>query len=154
MFSALRSTTAAAAAPRTCSRAFSSTPRAQLARMTVIGRLGVAPEEVQISGERTLVRYVLGTSHGRGEEKKTSWFRVASFVRDGQKDFLMSLPKGTLLYVDADARMDTYTDADGNKRSNLSLISRNFEVLARARVEEGSENPEANDEGLVHEGSG
>lgn len=118
--------------------------------MTIVGRLGVVPEEVTISGDRTLVRYVIGTSYGKGEDKKTSWFRVASFVQGGQKDFLMSVPKGSLLYVDADARMDNYTDAEGNKRSNLSLVARNFDVLQRARIED----PDVNDEGLVQEASG
>lgn len=75
-------------------RSFSTTPRPQIARMTVVGRLGVTPEEVTISGDRTLVRYVVGTSYGKGEDKKTSWFRVASFVQGPQKDFLMSVPKG------------------------------------------------------------
>ncbi|CBY01162.1 hypothetical protein IAQ61_012039 [Plenodomus lingam] len=131
-------------------RAFSSTARQQIARMTIVGRLGVVPEEVTISGDRTLVRYVIGTSYGKGEDKKTSWFRVASFVQGGQKDFLMSVPKGSLLYVDADARMDNYTDAEGNKRSNLSLVARNFDVLQRARIED----PDVNDEGLVQEASG
>lgn len=55
-----------------------------------------------------------------------------------------------MLYVDADARMDSYTDAEGAKRSNLSLVARTFEVLSRPRVEE----PELNDEGLVQEESG
>ncbi|KAF2854414.1 ssDNA binding protein-like protein [Plenodomus tracheiphilus IPT5] len=140
--------TAAFRAP--AARAFSTTPRQQIARMTVVGRLGVAPEEVTISGDRTLVRYVIGTSYGKGEEKKTSWFRVASFVQGAQKDFLMSVPKGSLLYVDADARMENYTDAEGNKRSNLSLVARNFDVLQRPRNEE----PELNEEGLVQEASG
>ena len=36
----------------------------------------------------------------------------------------MNVPKGSLLYVDADARMESYTDSEGNKRSNLSLIAR------------------------------
>lgn len=62
--------------------------------MTVIGRLGTEAEEIPISGDRTLVRYVLGTSFNKGEEKKTSWFKVASFVQGGQKDLLMGLPKG------------------------------------------------------------
>jgi len=75
-------------------RAFSASPASQLARMTVVGRLGVAPEEVTISGDRTLVRYVIGSSFGKGEDKKTSWFRVASFVQGPQKDFLMGVPKG------------------------------------------------------------
>ena len=90
MFSALRSV----AAPRAFARSFSSTPASQVARMNLVGRLGTAPEEVQVSGERTLVRYVIGTNYGRGEEKKTSWFRVASFVQGPQKDYLMNVPKG------------------------------------------------------------
>jgi len=90
---AFRSTfgTAAAAHP---ARAFSTTARQQVARMTLVGRLGTTPEEVAINGDRTLVRYVIGTSHGRGEDKKTSWFRVASFLHGPQKDFLLSVPKG------------------------------------------------------------
>lgn len=84
---------AAARAPA-FTRSFSSTPRSQLARMTVVGRLGVAPEEVTVSGDRTLVRYVVGTSYGKGEDKKTSWFRIASFVQGPQKDYLLSVPKG------------------------------------------------------------
>lgn len=30
------------------------------------------------------------------------------------------------MYVDADARMETYEDAEGVKRSNLSLVSRTY----------------------------
>jgi single-stranded DNA-binding protein len=29
----------------------------------------------------------------------------------------------SLLYVDADARMETYTDKEGNPKTNLSLIA-------------------------------
>ena len=83
----------AAAAP-TATRAFSTTPRSALARMSIVGRLGTAPEEIVVSGDRTLVRYNVGTSHGRGENEKTSWFRVASFVQGAQKEFLMNVPKG------------------------------------------------------------
>jgi single-stranded DNA-binding protein len=111
----------------TLSRAFSSTRPSQLARMTVIGRLGTAPEEVTVSGARTLVRYVIGTNYGKGEKQKTSWFRVASFVEGAQKDFLMGVPKGSLLCVEADARMETFEDKEtGAPRSNLSLIARMY----------------------------
>lgn len=37
----------------------------------------------------------------------------------------------SLLYVDADARMDTYTDGEGNKRSNLSLIASEYTIDRR-----------------------
>lgn len=89
--SAFRASTRVAPA---AARAFSTTPRASLARMTIVGRLGVAPEEITVSGDRTLVRYVIGSSYGKGEDKKTSWFRVASFVEGRQKEFLLSVPKG------------------------------------------------------------
>ncbi|KAF1915479.1 hypothetical protein BDU57DRAFT_518479 [Ampelomyces quisqualis] len=136
---------ARASAAHACTRAFSSTRAAQLARMTVIGRLGTVPEEVSLSGDRTLVRFVLGTNYGKGERQKTSWFRVASFVEGAQREFLMSVPKGSLLYVEADARMEQFEDKEGNQRSNLSLIARNFDVLSRPR----NEARELNDEGLV-----
>jgi hypothetical protein len=77
-----------------CACAFSSTRPSQLARMTVVGRLAAAPEEVTVAGDRTLVRYAIGTSYGKGEKQKTSWFRIASFVEGAQKDFLLSVPKG------------------------------------------------------------
>ena len=89
----LRTSTSAARTP-VFTRAFSSTPRSQLARMTVVGRLGTAPEEVTVSGDRTLVRYVIGTNYGKGEKQKVSWFRIASFVEGAQKDYLLNVPKG------------------------------------------------------------
>jgi|TARA_R110002003_G_scaffold123_5_gene11131 hypothetical protein len=88
----LRPALSARATP--CARAFSSTRPSQLARMTVVGRLAAAPEEVTVAGDRTLVRYAIGTSYGKGEKQKTSWFRIASFVEGAQKDFLLSVPKG------------------------------------------------------------
>ncbi|ORY16099.1 ssDNA binding protein-like protein, partial [Clohesyomyces aquaticus] len=130
-------------------RAFSSTSRAALARMSVVGRLGVSPEEVTTANDKSLVRFVIGSSYGKGEDRKTSWFKVASFVQGNQKEYLLSLPKGSLIYVDADARMESYTDAEGAKRSNLSLIARNFDVISRPRVEE--ESVQTNDEGLVQD---
>ncbi|KAF9694846.1 hypothetical protein EKO04_007004 [Ascochyta lentis] len=139
------------AAPRAFTRSFSASPASQLARMTVVGRLGVAPEEVLLSGDRTLVRYVIGSSYGKGEAKKTSWFRVASFVQGASKELLLSVPKGSLLYVDADARMEVFTDSEGNKRSMLNLVARNFEIISRARTDDA---PQTSDEGLVQEASG
>ncbi|KAF2823772.1 ssDNA binding protein-like protein [Ophiobolus disseminans] len=128
-------------------RAFSSTRASQVAKMTVVGRLAAAPEEVTVSNDRTLVRYAIGTSYGRGDKQKTSWFRVASFVEGPQKEFLLGVPKGSLLYVEADARMETYEDKEGRPQSNLSLIARNFDVLSRPKVE----TYESNDEGVVPE---
>jgi hypothetical protein len=62
--------------------------------MSIVGRLGVTPEEVTVSNDRTLVRYVVGSNYGPRDDQKTSWFRVASFVQGNQKDYLLSVPKG------------------------------------------------------------
>lgn len=82
------------------------------------------------------------------------------------KRILLTIPPRSLLHVDADARMESFTDSEGNKRSNLSLIARklllsqlypgpilmstgNFDVISRPRIEEHTE---SNDEGIVQEG--
>ncbi|KAF2747732.1 ssDNA binding protein-like protein [Sporormia fimetaria CBS 119925] len=133
----------------TSARAFSTTQRAAFARMSIVGRLGVQPEEITVSNDRTIVRYVVGTNYGKGENQKTSWFRCASFVDGKQKDFLLNTPKGSLVHIDADARMETFTDNEGIKRQNLSLITRSFDVITRPRTDYGS--VETNDEGIVQD---
>jgi len=41
----------------------------------------------------------------------------------------------SLLYIDADARMDTFQGQDGNNQTRLNLVQRSFEVLSRPRVQ-------------------
>ncbi|EOD48880.1 Inorganic polyphosphate/ATP-NAD kinase predicted [Neofusicoccum parvum] len=122
-------------------RAFSSTPRAQLAKMTIIGRLGAEPEPVTTNSGREMVRYVLGTNTGRRENNETSWFQVASFDEGPRRDFLLGLPKGTLMHLEADAKMNVYENSEGQKVSRLNLTQRNIEILSRPRTQESSEGP-------------
>jgi hypothetical protein len=76
------------------SRTFSTTRPSQLARMTLVGRLGTDPELVD-AGKTQLVRYVVGSSSGPKDNKQTSWFRVASFAPEGpQRDYILGLSKG------------------------------------------------------------
>ncbi|KAF2143009.1 uncharacterized protein K452DRAFT_225799 [Aplosporella prunicola CBS 121167] len=120
-------------------RAFSTTPRASLARMSIIGRLAAEPEAVQASTGREMVRYALGTSYGRGDNKSVSWFSITSFDEGPRRDYLLGLPKGTLMHVDAEARMSTYENAEGIKQSRLNLTQRNIEVLSRPYRPENQE---------------
>lgn len=41
----------------------------------------------------------------------------------------------TLVYLDADARMGTYTDADQKKQMRLDLVERTLDVLALPQAE-------------------
>ncbi|PNS15370.1 Single-stranded DNA-binding protein RIM1, mitochondrial [Sphaceloma murrayae] len=126
-------------------RSFSSSSPHSLARMQLIGRLADKPEAVSTQTGRELIRYALGVSAGPKDEsgnRQTSWFRVASFTEGPQKDLLLNLPKGTLLYLDADARMDTFQAADGTNQTRLNLVQRSFETLSRPRnQDEGARDP-------------
>lgn len=86
---------AAATVPAIASRAFSTTPPSQLARLTLVGRLGTDPE-LSETGKGQVIKYVVGTSHGPKDNRQTSWFRVASFAQEGtpQRDLVMGLSKG------------------------------------------------------------
>ncbi|THZ83754.1 putative ssDNA binding protein [Aureobasidium pullulans] len=127
---------AAHSAPRILNgaRAFSTSPAHSLAKMQLIGRLADQPELTPTSTGREMVRYALGVKAGpknENGERQTSWFRVASFSDGPGRDLLLSLPKGTLMYLEADARMDTFQGQDGNNQTRLNLIQRNFETLSR-----------------------
>ena len=83
-------------------RAFSTTPRPQLAKMTIVGRLGAEPEVVGTQSGQDLVRYSVGTNQGVGDKQTTSWWRVASFAEEGSKlrERLIGLPKGFVLIAE------------------------------------------------------
>ncbi|KAL7789939.1 hypothetical protein V8C37DRAFT_403760 [Trichoderma ceciliae] len=132
----------AAAATAGAARAFSTTSPRSVARITIIGNLADTPE-AQVSGNqdspREYVRYAVASNSGSKENRQTSWFRVTGFVDGPRKDFLLSLPKGTLVYVDGDATISTYTDAGGNTRHGLSVVQRSIEVLRRPSAPEQGE---------------
>ena len=80
---------------RSATRTFSSTTPSQLARLTLVGRLGTDPE-VSDTKAGSVIKYAVGTSYGPKDNRQTSWFRVASFAPEGsaQRDYLMGLQKG------------------------------------------------------------
>jgi len=90
----------AAQAPRAI-RAFSTTQSAQqMARIQLIGRLGEAPEVQPTSTGGEYIRYNIATNSGTKENRQTSWWRVVCFLKDGpQRDFITSLPKGSVVPV-------------------------------------------------------
>ncbi|KAK4939269.1 ssDNA-binding protein, mitochondrial [Elasticomyces elasticus] len=117
-------------------RAFSTSRPSQLARLTLVGRLGADPELVE-TGKGQLVRYVVGTSFGPKDNRQTSWFRVASFAPEGPaRDYVMGLNKGTLVYLEGDATMRTFEDSDGKKQSALNVVQTKVEVLKRQQPKE------------------
>ncbi|CAI7676196.1 ssDNA-binding protein mitochondrial [Penicillium manginii] len=130
----------AASAPTMAGRTFSSSAARSVARMIITGRLGSEPELSATSTGQDIIRYSVGTSTGSRDKPHTSWFRVASFLPEGaQRDFILGLPKGTLVYVEGDASMRSYEDAEGRKQTSFNIVQRHLDVLKRgANSEEES----------------
>jgi len=123
-----------------CARRFSTSPSHSLAKIIVTGRLAADPEPYHTPSGREIVRYTVATSHGSKDNRQTSFFRISSFPNDGpQKDYLLSLTKGTLICVEGDATIGTWEDSEGRKQSALNIAQRTLEVLKRRYPDAGSE---------------
>ncbi|KAL7909572.1 hypothetical protein GGI35DRAFT_450265 [Trichoderma velutinum] len=123
-------------------RAFSTTSPRSVARITIIGHLADSPEGMTAGSGETLkeyVRYTVASNSGPKDARQTSWFRVTGFVDGPRRDFIMGLPKGSMVYVEGDASINTYTDSNGQNRQGLSIIQRNIEVLKRPSLPEQGE---------------
>ena len=83
-------------------RPFSTTSPREIARITIVGNLGDAPELQTTSSGRELVRYVVASNSGPRENRQTSWFRVAAFKDGPQRDYLLNLTKGCVFLGDED----------------------------------------------------
>ncbi|KAI1337946.1 nucleic acid-binding protein [Xylariaceae sp. FL0016] len=120
-------------------RSFSASARRDIAKMTIVGNLAATPEIKATSTGREILEYAVASNSGPRDKQTTSWFKVASFIEEGpRRDYLASLPKGTTVYVEGDAVMNSYEDAEGQKRSSLSIYQRDLQVLRRPR-EQSSE---------------
>lgn len=84
-------------APRFSStlRSFSTTAsRSDNAYVQIIGRIGVEPQVGTTTKGSEYVKYVVASSYGTKNNRKTSWYHVKSFDQGPSKDFLLTLQKG------------------------------------------------------------
>ncbi|PTB64342.1 nucleic acid-binding protein [Trichoderma citrinoviride] len=128
------------AASAGAARAFSTSSPRSVARITIIGNLADTPEaQTASSSDKEFVRYSVASNSGSKDNRQTSWFRVTSFVDGPRKDFMLSLPKGTLVYVEGDASINSYTDSNNQVRHGLNIVQRSIEVLKRPALPEQGE---------------
>lgn len=146
----------ATAASAGAARSFSTTSPRSIAKISIIGNLADTPELHQTSSGRELVRYAVASNTGPKENRQTSWFRVTSFTEGPRKDFMLSIPKGcvivlswmdilmemfwdadmrnrSMVYIDGDASINQYEDAEGNNRSALNIVQRTYILSPSAR---------------------
>ncbi|KAK9238946.1 hypothetical protein V1525DRAFT_399932 [Lipomyces kononenkoae] len=126
-------------------RLFSSTTVTKdLARVTLIGRLGADPEKATSANGRDYARYSVAVRQGRDTEP--SWYHVVCF--DQHLDYLLNnFAKGNLIYVDATASLQPFETADGRRVGSLQLVQRTIQRLSAPRRDQQLENAEAEVEG-------
>ncbi|OAA48140.1 Single-strand DNA-binding protein [Beauveria brongniartii RCEF 3172] len=121
----------AAAPAASAARAFSTSSPRSVARITIVGNLADTPEVVTTNSGREIIKYAVASNSGPRENRQTSWFRVTSFAEGPRKDYLLTLPKGTSVFVEGDASTGTYQDKEGQTRNSFNIVQRNIEVLRR-----------------------
>lgn len=81
--------------PAASARAFSTTARASMAKINIIGHLAGPPTVEPTSTGQDIIKYSVASNSGPKDNRHTSWFNVASFAEEGpRRDFLVSLEKG------------------------------------------------------------
>ncbi|KAL2835504.1 hypothetical protein BJY01DRAFT_252574 [Aspergillus pseudoustus] len=116
------------AAPHTVptTRAFSSSASRALTRVSVTGRLGATPElRTNKNGTEYISYSIASREFPRNGEQVTQWWRVAAH-KAAQRDFILSLPKGSLLLVEGELNLSKYTDENGAERQSAIINQRTF----------------------------
>ncbi|KAK6353534.1 ssDNA-binding protein, mitochondrial [Orbilia brochopaga] len=115
-----------------------STPRGDLARVTLIGRVGTEPEMSQSSNGTQMMKYTLATSSGVGEARQTQWHRILAFGEPHPA----GLTKGVMLYIEGDLKTSVYDGEDGKKHTAVTIFQRYAQVIRRPQTaSEGGETP-------------
>lgn len=91
-----------------------------MAAASIIGNLGSDPETRTTNGGKTVTSASLATSHGWGDRKKTTWWKVTIWGQRGEA-FAENHRKGDMAALTGSAYLDEWSDRDGNKRQTLCL---------------------------------
>lgn len=100
-----------------------------LAQVTLIGNLGRDPEVVTTKNGKTYTKFSLATSHGHGEYKKTNWFDVKVFDKQGELT-AKYLSKGRQVHVSGDLEIDRWTGNDGSMRTSVTVLANSVTFLS------------------------
>ncbi|KAH7628998.1 hypothetical protein B0T09DRAFT_149307 [Sordaria sp. MPI-SDFR-AT-0083] len=119
------------AAARPAVRSFSSTSARGIARVQIIGNLADTPELRATSTGREMLRYAVASNSGPRNDRVTSWFNVSCFAEGKLRDFLLTLPKGTTVFVEGELSLRAWTDEEGRSKTAVNVLHRNLEVLRR-----------------------
>ncbi|RAH61518.1 nucleic acid-binding protein [Aspergillus piperis CBS 112811] len=143
--SALRPTLRASSGAALSTRSFSSSSSRSIARIMITGRLAGQPEVQATASGQEVIRYTVASNQNSRDKRPPSFFKVSAFSEGNQRDFITNLQTGTLVFVEGDATMRQWENAEGKKQTALNITQRALEVLKRPY------NPEAFSEEQQHQ---
>ncbi|KAF3923699.1 hypothetical protein ABW20_dc0102739 [Dactylellina cionopaga] len=121
--------------PATARLFSTTTSRADLARVQVIGNIGTEPEISQTSAGSPMIKYSVASNLGSADKKTTQWHRVVAFNEPNPD----RLAKGSRVFLEGDLRISTYDGEDGKKLTSVSIIQRSLSILSKPRGESTGE---------------
>ena len=104
-------------------------------KVILVGRTGTDPEIKTIKSGEMAIMSIATTEKVRDKDTqqmtdKTTWHKVVTFDPNLSKTIKNYVSKGTMLYIEGQIDVSQYTDSNGNKRYNTSiLIPRYFSVM-------------------------
>lgn len=127
---------------KTQTRHFSVTQKAlDFSKMSIIGRVASPYTEYTSAKDNKYIKYTIASTPRK--DGPTNWYHMTVF-NEHHINFLQNyVRKGALVYVEADAANYSYETEDGSKRTSLSLIQKELNLLKNGKpVEESIENTE------------
>ena len=104
-------------------------------RVILLGRLSRDPEvRVTQDGQTTIAKFGIAVDR-RGKEDKADFFNVTAFNKTAQ--FAEKyLKKGTKIALSGRLQLDEYTNKDGQKVTNVSVVAEEVEFCESKKTED------------------
>lgn len=106
-----------------------------LAKVTLIGNVGRAPELRQTPQGTTVCKFTVAVS--RRDEEKPLWFSVTCWRRLAEVA-AEYLTVGRQVYIEGRLSLDEWTDRDGKARTTLQLDAEELQFIGRAENEQAA----------------
>ncbi len=96
-------------------------------KVILVGRTGTDPEIKTIKSGEMAIMSIATTEKVRDKETqqmtdKTTWHKVVTFDPNLSNTIKNYVTKGTLIYLEGQIDVSQYTDNNGNKRYNTSIL--------------------------------
>lgn len=107
-----------------------------MAKIQVIGNIGKVEAKYSPDG-KLICEFSIAHNYTVKGEKLVNWYTGAFWEKSAEL-FNGMVKAGTLVYVDGDLEVQSWTDKEGNNHSKLVLKPNTFRVCAKGKAKEGT----------------